>query len=437
MIPTVGILSDYEPHDSAAAFHEDESGKDRVIVAPIRSGKTFAVLHEILVVAWNNPTDFPVLVMAPTNQQLRDINIRPLYELLLYYGVTNDKLYNKSENIITLKNGKRIYGRSAESFERIRGLTIYESFIDEAALCSKEAIDVVKGRMLTTKGRLNLITTPKGKNNWVYTDYFQQYYDVGLDPYNRDDLDTNFYKFNIFDNPAITEEAFEKLLKQYDSLNAKQELYGEFVNLYESLVYREFDRGIHLVDNTPADPENIWIGVDWNVGIHAAIVMTRVGDTIYCIDEFYNNQDVVELGQRIVRKYGTEPVIVTDAMNAQSNRILLRQCGLHKIVETKSNPKRVDRYNAVNIHLKNAAGDVSMYINKSCTNLIADLEMLVYKSGTDVPDTGGEKYGHISDAMGYCLLQMSPNYAHKQKKMTYTENLFHEIKRERLHNFGR
>ena len=91
----------------------------------------------------------------------------------------------------------------------------------------------------------------------MYTDYFQQYYDVGLDPYNRDDLDTNFYKFNIFDNPTITEEAFEKLLKQYDSLNAKQELYGEFINLYESLVYREFDRGVHLVEHTPVDPEQI------------------------------------------------------------------------------------------------------------------------------------------------------------------------------------
>jgi len=51
LIPTIGILADYEPHESAAAFHADDSRKDRIIVAPIRSGKTFAVLHEILVVA--------------------------------------------------------------------------------------------------------------------------------------------------------------------------------------------------------------------------------------------------------------------------------------------------------------------------------------------------------------------------------------------------
>jgi len=51
MIPTIGILADYEPHASALPFHDDESGKDRIVVAPIRSGKTYAVLHEIMVVA--------------------------------------------------------------------------------------------------------------------------------------------------------------------------------------------------------------------------------------------------------------------------------------------------------------------------------------------------------------------------------------------------
>jgi len=77
-------------------------------------------------------------------------------------------------------------------------------------------------------------------------------------------------------------------------------------------------------------------------------VLTKINDKLYVINEYSDNKDVTELANKIIRDYGTSPYIITDAMNSQSNRLLLRQSGLNNIFETKSNPKRVDRYQMLN-----------------------------------------------------------------------------------------
>lgn len=386
------ILSDYQPHANAKLLHNSRF-EDVVIVASVRSGKTYALMHQVIVDAWNNPTPHPVLIVAPTRQQLTDIIFRPLYYKLLDYGLIDLKAWNKSENIIQLKNGKFIYGRSAEAYERIRGLTLWKIFIDEAALVPKECIDICKSRLLTTGGNLIIATTPRGTNNWVYKDYF--------DGEKKENI--KYIRFNIRDNPTISDEAVEALRNQYDTLTAKQELDGEFVNLYESLVYREFNKDIHIKNLSEITRDNLWVGIDWNIGINAAIIGVKNGNKMYIIDEIYHSETVADLANRIVEKYGTDIYVVTDAMNSQSNRILLKQAGLTNIYETKSNPRRIERYNKTNAFFMNANNQTHLWIDKNCVYLIKDLENLCFKKGTDIPDDMNNEFGHASDALSYML----------------------------------
>jgi len=385
-------IQDYIPHKNAIKFHSS-TGKDRIIVSPIRAGKTWALIHDCIIESWNNPTKWPTLVVAPTNQQLKDIFFRPLFYKLLDYGLVNIKDWNKSENIIQLKNGNLIYGRSAESYERIRGLTIFETYVDEAALVPKECIDICRARMLTTQGRLNLATTPRGKNNWIYKDYFE----------NGTLNDVDYFQFNIFDNPEMTIEAYEKLKEQYDFLTAEQELHGKFVDLYTSRIYREFDKNIHVKNLSEIPRYNLWACIDWNINIYACVIFAKINKDIYVIDEIYGSSNVIELSKTIVNRYGTDIYIVSDAANAQSHRELVRQSGLNKIYDTKSNPKRIDRYLRVNSYLKNANGNSHLFIDEKCSFLIKDLERLCFKKNSDEPDDNNNELGHISDALGYGL----------------------------------
>jgi hypothetical protein len=95
----------------------------------------------------------------------RDIMMKPLANMLTNLGLLEQ--YNKSESIIYLKNGNSVYGRSHEAAEKIRGLTVYATYMDEVAMMDKNTLDIVRGRMMTSNssGKLTLTGTPKGKNN--------------------------------------------------------------------------------------------------------------------------------------------------------------------------------------------------------------------------------------------------------------------------------
>lgn len=70
-----------------------------------------------------------------------------------------------------------------------------------------------------------------------------------------------------------------------------------------------------------------------------------------------------------------------------------------------SNPSRIDRFAVCNAVMRNAAGEIRMFIDPRCARLIDDLEARSYYPGTrDVNDPIG--VGHISDAMGYAVCRL-------------------------------
>jgi len=73
-----------------------------------------------------------------------------------------------------------------------------------------------------------------------------------------------------------------------------------------------------------------------------------------------------------------------------------------------SNPPRRDRYNAVNLALRDTRGRVRLRVHPRCGHLIDDLEQLVYQPGTSMPDTADPLRGHIADALGYLVAKMMP-----------------------------
>ena len=66
-----------------------------------------------------------------------------------------------------------------------------------------------------------------------------------------------------------------------------------------------------------------------------------------------------------------------------------------------------NRINAVNSKLKNVNGKNSLFVVKSCKNVIKSLERQIYKEGTTQPDKDSG-FDHMNDALGYLVEYLFP-----------------------------
>jgi hypothetical protein len=72
----------------------------------------------------------------------------------------------------------------------------------------------------------------------------------------------------------------------------------------------------------------------------------------------------------------------------------------------RANPPVRDRVAMMNAMLEAASGEVRMYVNKRCKELIKDFEQVVYQPNTAMIDkTSDSRRTHLSDALGYLVWQ--------------------------------
>lgn len=405
-----GEITAYKPTQHAVQMHES-TAKETVTIAPIRSGKTRSLIYDVIRAVWNNTTPFAGLVIAPTYRDLQALVEGPLVETLRDLGLLRSHNWQNHETI--LKNGKRIYYRSAEEPERIKGLNIFGVWVDEFTLCKKEAIDYARGRLLLTNGQLKLFGTPKGTSNWGYYEYFGP--DAKLD-------NVRVVRYQIRDNPHITEEAIAEIASKYSPLLFRQEILAEWVNLSEHLVYYALSEANVRACARPQVGQ-IYIGLDYNIGVNAWVAFWQRKDRVLEVfDEGHGAANTRALAAELLQKFGPNITIVDDASgnirqqgDGQTNRQILQQCGLYNITSYTSNPNRVDRYANTNAHLCNGLGNQRLFIDPGCKRLLHELNTLCYRKNSDEPDSQGGIAGHITDALGYGVWWISGGAAAWEK----------------------
>jgi hypothetical protein len=132
-------------------------------------GKTLLLINMLLYYGINKPRHTLLWVSPYYSMAVKVLS--QIIDAIEFTPITKEA--NKSEKIISLVNGSRIYFRSAEKPETIRGLSIDYCFLDEAQDISDDAFNKAILPTLTAKGKKCLIAgTPKSKN-WFYQ-YFQR-----------------------------------------------------------------------------------------------------------------------------------------------------------------------------------------------------------------------------------------------------------------------
>lgn len=346
---------------------------------------------------------------------LRDATLASLLEVLGCNGIRHE--LNKSELVLVMKDtGSRVYLRSVDDFERLRGTNLAWFGLDELTYTGEEAWLRLEGRLrdpLAKKLCGFAVWTPKGFD-WVYRKFIRDRvpgYDLVLaEPYeNRYVLDK-------------VPDFYDRLKSSYDSKFFEQEVLGEYLNVQAGLVYHAFRRARNLkaVELDPVAPL-LW-ALDFNVDPMSSIVAQKRGQVVEVLDEIVlsrasTEQACEEFHSRYPNQFGGIEIYgdasghklqTAGITDYQIVKTYFRRNGNHNVRfhTPPSNPSVRERVGLVNAKLFSAADEVQLLVHPRCKGLIADFEEVTYKADTSVIDKEKDsKRTHLSDALGYLVWQ--------------------------------
>ena len=410
-------LKKYFPHLKQQDFHAAIGDLFRFVafIAGIRSGKTYAGAREAGRQAWNSKSE-PMAVfgiIAPTFNMLDRTTWKEFRHAMRPLILKE----NETKKIITLKNGREVYGFSAEDADKIRNVTMCGFWVDEARECKDFATlwDVLLGRVLSTGGKGFITTSPNS---------FDDIHDIFIAQKQKD-----YYtiKATTYENDYLNKIAIDELAAKYDEKYMQQELLGQFV-IFEGAVYYTFNRqhnagdlAFKLAQYNPNIPMQLCC--DFNINPMAwVIIQTGINtDTklkeVYVIDEIYmKNSNTIDACLEFKTRFPNHRagvVLYGDATgrarhtdsNITNWKIIESELSAYNIsshIPTK-NPAERDRINAVNGLICNSKGQRRVFVNpQKCKNLIRDFEQVSFKEGSSQIDKSKDwSLTHPSDAFGY------------------------------------
>lgn len=185
-------------------------------IGGIGSGKTFAGAIDTL----RKEAGTIGLIVAPTYPMLRDGSMMTFFE---NFGSTVVD-HNVQQNITTLCNGSRLLWRSGDDPSRLRGVNVHFAWMDEADYCTEEAYNVVVGR-IRRKGNtgIKLTTTGNARSGWIRKKI--------LPKVREGDENFKIVTSTTFDNFYLPDDFKIAIADAYTSEHARQELYGELIEL--------------------------------------------------------------------------------------------------------------------------------------------------------------------------------------------------------------
>jgi len=401
----------YSALPSQERFHDCDA-RFKGFSGPIGSGKSQALCHEAIRLAYVNPGRAG-LIGAPTYAMLRDATLASLFEILGVNRIPYE--HNKAENVITLKDTRsRILVRSLDDFERLRGTNLAWFGVDELTYTAEEAWLRLEGRLRDPKAsRLCgfAVWTPKGFD-WVYRRFIKEpvsgYEAILARP---------------FENRHLLEQIpdyYERLQRSYDARFYEQEVLGEYLNVSSGLVYHEFNRELNVLEQAPDPRKPLMWALDFNVDPMSSVLVQLDGDVVRVLDEIVlSRATTAQACEEFQNRYAmwVEGVEVygdatgnrkqtTGKSDYDVMRDFFRRNGYTnvKFLNATSNPAVISRVMLVNSMFRSQSGERRLVISPKCRELIKDFEEVTFKADSNVIDKERDsKRTHLSDALGYLV----------------------------------
>lgn len=279
-------------NDAARRFLSLKPKQRFVIKSARQRGKSTFVQQVLFYVAINRPRSKSYYV-APTLNQSR-LFFQNMMEVC--EGSPLIKSNNASTLEITFSNRSKIFFRSAEQGEHLRGgTTTGITILDELAFISDDFMPIILPYNNVKKTNVIAISTPLFRDGTFY-EWWQKAYSG--DP-NYVCLDVNDYPYNFF----ISDDQIAEYRDTLAPLKFKQEIMGEFGDLSES-VFGDF----LSILKEPEDKEVVYGGIDFSVngGDDTVFVGLNRSGSMVCMDIVTDIEDTVDRAEalaEIIRRH--------------------------------------------------------------------------------------------------------------------------------------
>ena len=238
--------------------------KITAFIGGIGSGKTLILCVDAILACLKGKRSAIISFSYP---MLRDVIIPMMTSQLELMKVPYE--FNKSDMVFIIA-GTELLIRSADKPDSLRGLNLYNAYIDEACYTKEEIFYIILGRLrLAEDGQLKLGTTPKGKKNWVFKNVVS-------------DTDALILTQSTMGNPFLPKSYKDELLKQYSGKFAQQELYGSWVEFGAGIINPNWLREIAILNPVPVGVRfwdlavSIKKNADYSAGAHCSIAGNRL-----------------------------------------------------------------------------------------------------------------------------------------------------------------
>lgn len=356
-------------HDAQKQIASDKH-RFRVINAGRRFGKSTLVAWEMFAIAASQE-NARVPYYAPTRDDARDIMWKTLKDICepLTIGEPNESrleinIRNKFGGVSLIK----LNGWEAVQ-ERGQGVGVKNNhvFFDEVSKFKNFLFgweEIIRPTLIDLQGGATFISTPNG---------FNHFYDLSL--MEGKNPDYKYFHFTSWDNPHLAPEELEKMRIEMGEDRYAQEVMGEF-RKREGLVYKEFNRDIHIIQDLPEDLEVLYKlgGVDWG-HTHPAAVITILKDFS---GNYFISEEFHQSGQ-------TEEDIIDVVVNSEFHKVYAdpeNASGIEGLKRRHVNVKTVKKIKGSVVagisKVQDALKQNKIKVLSSCTSVIQEFESYSY-----------------------------------------------------------
>jgi len=430
VIPTLPHQSKFAllgQHSPEIFFQYEAEGKilpDRVcgLLGGYGCGKSLAIPLRVLSLLQyrrNLGQIGDILVLAPTDGLLSEINIPDMEEFLDTYKIKwryKPKSKSRIIEVLTPKYAGFIRFKSAHIPERIVGFNCTDFIIDEFDIIPYKNQKTVwtncLARIRKHYGATGAIaTTPEGFK------YTYELFEEGIGDEGKKQVVGQLIRAKTTDNVFLPADYIASLETLYDPQLLKQYMSGEFVNINGMQAYYTFSRdpgaGI-VVPFEPIKPSTVHLSLDFNVDPLTAGAWAFDGQRAVKFHEFFLRNSYTERLIEVVReRFPSEEIVAYPDMTgikrstsrggaSKSDIALLRNAGF-RIVGAR-NPLVRDRLACMNNAFSKQLIQIMSHLNYS----IRDYEQVTKNQYGEIEKPSGTMLTHMSDGDGYFVSNNFP-----------------------------
>lgn len=359
------------------------------------SGKTFAGSLLGILLALKFPK-IRGLVGAQTYTLVRDTTLQSYFEHLDNMGFTigSDYKWNSTEQKLVFWNGSEILFRQFEEPNRLKSLNLGFVEIEEMSDIPYETFEMLLARLRQKikpdwknfTYRIFGHTNPELQQGWVYKTFFvnpPENYRIVCAPTTQ----------NIYLPKGFCDE----LKKLYDEKYYNTFVLGKTGHYNENLVVKDFSKD-NIREIQYKNDLDVHISCDFNVDPMCWVIAHKTEDKVFYFDEIaMENTTTAKACEEFCRRYPNHKgkiIINGDASgdnrsctSEYTNYVIIKKkmqsFGYDTDIKIKSfNPPIKNRISAFNAKVRNANGDIGLYISPKCEKLLYNIYNLRYIEGS-------------------------------------------------------